>query len=322
MKRFVVLGLAALLVAPMLKLGDARETARASRLSDAALANIVGGVGAAQTNVVLPEDLVKPNLYSGGVAWNKPGARCQFGCTSSDVKPSNQGYNVDVPQIAVLTVLGTPKIEVLGDGLLKSGVTATQTAVIGDFTVFKANLATRCVGGPTPGAVCSSTNVCGDGGECRACDHNNNCATDSDPTPCSKTCSYGNNAGKPCVTANPDCPTASPNVYATCQVQAFGLYSQTCYALSSCGSGGNGCNDCRDNGAGLTAGASGHNKFLHTVTGQVLASGVTISRVDRVFQIVNGDASNPKTTCSSNCSGAADVSECVGASCTFPPNCG
>src|SRR5262249_52382726 len=146
------------------------------RLPDAALTGIVGGAGAALTDVKLPQDIIKPTIPGGGVSWNKGGARCQYsncGTTSGLPNlPSNQGYNVTSDYIAVISGAAPPVLQVFGDGQLRAQVAGTFINTLAGFDIYNASLSTKCVGGPNAGAVCNSTNVCGSGGLCFTCDGN------------------------------------------------------------------------------------------------------------------------------------------------------
>ena len=310
-----VLSLAALLWMP--PPGGSTNASERVRLPDGALTGIVGGAGAALTDVQLPQDIIKPNFNVGSpsVSWNKGGARCQFsGCGTSQglpTLPSNQGYNVTANYIAVLSGAAPPVLQVFGDGQLRAQVTGTFVNTLAGFDIYNASLATKCVGNPaTAGAVCNSTNVCGQGGLCFTCDGNGNCSNSASKAPCVKTCQGGVNAGLPCTNSNPDCPygPASPQKYLACSFTGFPAYASTCYALDSCGSG-TGCTDCRQTGAGLTSGAGGNNRNLHTVSGRVTENGTVLINTDRVYQVVMGDSSDPMTTCSANCNGLADALE-------------
>src|SRR5262245_55728676 len=97
MRMLAVLSLAALLWMP--PPGGSTNAPECVRLPDGALTGIVGGTGAALTDVQLPQDIIKPNFNQGApsVSWNKAGARCQFsGCAlgpgNLPTLPSNQGY--------------------------------------------------------------------------------------------------------------------------------------------------------------------------------------------------------------------------------------
>src|SRR5262245_16793724 len=332
-----VLSIAALLSAPLG--GSTRSAPERLRLPDGALTGIIGGVGAAQTDVSLPRDVIKSNLYSLGssAAWDQGGARCEYACSQGG---ANTGFSASVPIIAILTGATAPVFEVSSDGVLKARTVATFSGTVNGFDLYSASLQTKCIGGPRAGQLCSSSWVCGNQPDanppfdCRAQDQTgsyNSCATDpmghtvcqaNGPCGFSVCSGYTSAPGQFCVTAA-DCPNLppfpNPPFAPTCVASTLQGSAHTCYALQNCGTGSGGCTDCRTNGAGLTPSASGNNKFMHTVRARVLVPaagtpGNTVAVSERVFQYVQGDSPLPKKQCSTNCSGLAD-------SCQGSPGC-
>jgi hypothetical protein len=319
-----VAGLLLGIAATGLVAGGATERPTRIQLPDRQMAHVVGGAGAAILDLKLPQDLVTSplNSFVPTATWNKGGARCLFSCTGgTHPGAASQGFDANAPLVLQLSGIGlpVPVLEVSGDGRLRARTSAQLLGTIGGYDLYKASLATKCKDGPHPGIICNGTNICGSGasgGECLVHDHTGatntcgalGCSADG---PCGfSVCNApATNAGKVCTTST-DCPISGGG-FAACTANALQSPARTCYAMANCGVGG-GCTDCRQTGAGLTSGATGTARNIHTVRARAISpavgqAGATFAQLDSTYQWVLGDSSDPGLLCSSNCSGVTDT---------------
>jgi len=299
-KFLAVIGVSVLTSFPQARtvdLSGGEGTPQRAVLSQAEMADIVGGVGTASINISFPEDFAKSDLADHRVEWNQAGNRCQYSCANG---PSNVGFQADA-FIFSLGNTSAPVLELYADGKGRAKTTATFLAAAGGYNAYSAAISTRCVGGTRNGQFCTSDKFCSDaGGRCAACDHTNNCSDRPALGPCQNICEGGPTPGIMCNLSS-EC-----GVGGTC-VQPWVGAADTCYLLARCANSEDtqaDCwQDCSNNGVDANADSGDVTKpgpfHSATVRVNVVPSGggpFEIAREENVYKIEKANAS--QTDCS------------------------
>jgi hypothetical protein len=245
-----------------------------------------------------PQNFASSSRFGDGAvsatAWNINGTRCIYSSTKGI---TNLGFNVAATS-ATIAGAATPVLTVFSDGTPRAQVASKDSADVAGFTLWTASLTTKCVGGSHPGTLCSANSACGSGGVCVACDHNNNCSTvNVANAPCAGSCSGGSNPGAIC-TSGADCLGGG-----TCTAPSLPSGVSTCFTMQKCCTSGSGCTPCDSNGVKSTG--TGNGPF-HTTLARVTAGGGFLGSNEKIFEYVNGGASDPFNNCSNNCDGGLD----------------